>query len=157
MMGLAKMSPDGWRYYASEIVAGAEDHFVGHGEEPGRWIGRGCEAIGVSGAVDEEGLGRLFGEGCHPVTGAGLGRVFDPERAGSVAGFALSFSPPKSVSVLWALVDPEFSEAVRGAHEAAVAAKDATQYGWPPEFAERPRRIRHATHPRDTVVSISAW
>jgi conjugative relaxase-like TrwC/TraI family protein len=39
-----------------------------------------------------------------------------------VAGFALSFSPPKSVSVLWALVDPEFSKAVRGAHEAAVAA-----------------------------------
>ena len=39
MMGLAKIAPDGWAYYAREIAAGVEDYFVGHGEETGRWIG----------------------------------------------------------------------------------------------------------------------
>ena len=40
-MGVAKMSPDGWAYYAREIAEGGEDYFAGHGEEPGRWVGRG--------------------------------------------------------------------------------------------------------------------
>jgi conjugative relaxase-like TrwC/TraI family protein len=39
-----------------------------------------------------------------------------------VAGFALTFSPPKTVSVLWALGDEAVSGAVLGAHEAAVGA-----------------------------------
>jgi conjugative relaxase-like TrwC/TraI family protein len=127
MMGLAKMSPEGWRYYSAEIAGGAEDYFLGHGEEPGRWTGAGAEALGLSGAVDEDELSRLFGEGRHPVTGVALGRPFGPgcdrERASSVVpvtGYALSFSPPKSVSILWALADRETSSAVRNAHDAAV-------------------------------------
>ncbi len=39
-----------------------------------------------------------------------------------MAGFALTFSPPKTVSVLWALGDEAVSGAVLGAHEAAVGA-----------------------------------
>ncbi len=38
----------------------------------------------------------------------------------AVAGFDLTFSPPKSVSALWALADPELAAAVRAAHTAAV-------------------------------------
>jgi len=30
MMGLAKMAPDGWAYYAREIAAGVEDYFAAH-------------------------------------------------------------------------------------------------------------------------------
>ena len=37
-----------------------------------------------------------------------------------MAGFALTFSPPKTVSVLWALGDAAVSSAVLCAHEAAV-------------------------------------
>jgi len=121
MMGLAKMTPDGWAYYAREIAAGVEDYFVGHGEEKGRWIGRGAEALTLSGDADFEGLSRLFGHGSHPVTGTGLGRPFDSDST-AVAGYALSFSPPKSVSVLWALADDEVSDAVRAGHDAAVEA-----------------------------------
>jgi conjugative relaxase-like TrwC/TraI family protein len=99
MMGLAKMAPDGWAYYAREIAAGVEDYFAGHGEETGRWIGRGSQALGLSGEADVEGLSRLFGHGFHPVTGAGLGRPFDPD-SNAIAGYALSISPPKSVSIL---------------------------------------------------------
>ena len=121
MMGLAKMAPDGWAYYAREVAAGVEDYFVGHGEETGRWIGRGAAALGLSGEADTEGLSRLFGHGFHPVTGAGLGRPFDPDCT-AVAGYALSFSPPKSVSILWALSADDVSDAVRAGHDAAVEA-----------------------------------
>ena len=121
MMGLAKIPPDGWAYYAREIAAGVEDYFVGHGEETGRWIGRGAEALGLSGEVEIEGLSRLFGQGFHPVTGESLGRPFGTDKT-AVAGYALSFSPPKSVSILWALADDEISNEVRAGHDAAVAA-----------------------------------
>jgi conjugative relaxase-like TrwC/TraI family protein len=121
MMGLAKVSPDGWAYYAEELATGAEDYLVGHGEEAGRWIGRGGEGLGLSGEVDIEGLSRLFGQGRHPVTGAVLGRRFGSDKT-PVAGYALSFSPPKSVSVLWALAGPEVTSEVRAGHDAAVAA-----------------------------------
>ena len=38
-----------------------------------------------------------------------------------VAGYSLSLSPPKSVSVLWALGGPDVAEQVRAGHDAAVA------------------------------------
>lgn len=121
MMGLAKIAPGGWAYYAREIAAGVEDYFVGHGEEAGRWTGRGADALGLSGEVDSEGLSRLFGQDRHPVTDAPLGRPFGPDKT-ALAGYALSFSPPKSVSVLWALAPDEIADQVRGGHDAAVAA-----------------------------------
>jgi conjugative relaxase-like TrwC/TraI family protein len=121
MMGLAKMAPDGWAYYAREIAAGVEDYFAGHGEEKGRWIGRGADALGLSGETDAELLSRLFGQGLHPLTGAALGRRFGSDKD-TVAGYALSFSPPKSVSVLWALAGEVVSDAVRAGHDAAVEA-----------------------------------
>ena len=121
MMGLAKMAPNGWAYYAKEIAGGVEDYFAGHGEEKGRWIGRGADRLGLSGEADIEGLSRLFGHGFHPVTGAGLGRPFEQDK-NTVAGYALSFSPPKSVSILWALAGGDVSEAVRAGHDAAVEA-----------------------------------
>jgi conjugative relaxase-like TrwC/TraI family protein len=40
----------------------------------------------------------------------------------SVAGFDLTFTPPKSVSALWAVADPRLAAAIRAAHSAAVAA-----------------------------------
>lgn len=121
MMGLAKMAPDNWAYYAREIAAGVEDYFAGHGEETGRWVGRGADALGLSALTDPEELSRLFGLGLHPVTGAALGRPFGPDK-NTVAGYALSFSPPKSVSVLWALGPAEVVSEVRAGHDAAVEA-----------------------------------
>jgi conjugative relaxase-like TrwC/TraI family protein len=121
IMGLAKMTPDSWAYYAQEIAAGVEDYFVGHGEDTGRWIGRGAEALGLSGEADFEGLSRLFGHGFHPVAGVALGRPINAD-GNTVAGYALSFSPPKSVSILWALTGEKTSSAVRAGHDAAVEA-----------------------------------
>lgn len=44
----------------------------------------------------------------------------------SVAGYDLTFSPPKSVSVLWGLSDERASEAIAAAHESAI--DDAVEY-----------------------------
>jgi conjugative relaxase-like TrwC/TraI family protein len=124
MMGLAKMAPDGWEYYARDIAGGREDYFAGHLEDSGRWVGRGSEALGLSGVVDPDGLSWLFGHGRHPATGETLGLTLDGQRrrvgTAQVAGYALSFAPPKSVSVLWGLADGAVSAEVRRSHDAAV-------------------------------------
>ena len=119
MMGLAKMSPDSWAYYAAEIALG-EDYFVGHGEEMGRWVGLGAEVLDLSGDVTTDALSLLFGQGRNPSTGEALGHPFPKNGAVPVAGYAISFSPPKSVSVLWALGDEATARLVREAHDAAV-------------------------------------
>ncbi len=123
MLGLVKMAPAAWQYYASQVALGLEDYFTGRGEAPGHWTGSGAVGLGLAGQVDPADLAALFGQGRDPRTGEALGRPFD-HRAGSevVAGYSLSLSPPKSVSVLWALGGAEVAEQVRAGHEAAVAA-----------------------------------
>ena len=44
MLGLAKMGPASWRYYASEIGAGHDDYWTAGGEDSGRWVGAGSAA-----------------------------------------------------------------------------------------------------------------
>ena len=121
-MGLAKMAPDAWAYYAAEIAVGGEDYFAEHGDEAGRWVGRGAAALGLSGQVAPEALARLFSEGRHPGTGGYLGHRLPKGGPVPVAGYAISFSPPKSTSVLWALADETTAAAVREGHDAAVEA-----------------------------------
>jgi conjugative relaxase-like TrwC/TraI family protein len=123
MMSLTPMAPSAWRYYAEEIARGREDYFAKGAERPGRFLGRGAEALGIAeheAHVRE--LERLFGHGADPRTGGPLGRGFDPDNERAVAGFALTFSPPKSVSALWAVGDQPMADQVLAAHDAAVAA-----------------------------------
>jgi conjugative relaxase-like TrwC/TraI family protein len=152
---------DGFRYLINQVatqdarVKGQRllSYYEATGYPPGMWWGAGAEAMGLSGKVTEEHMGKLFGEGCHPLTGAQLGRAFaiyrttgeriaerlgalghpaspnerarieDEEHAKgtrqSVAGFDLTFSPPKSASVLWALGSDDVRDQVAAAHEAA--------------------------------------
>ena len=122
MMSLTKLGPSGWRYFAEEIATGREDYFARSAEHPGRYLGRGAEAIGLAGAeVDALGLERLIGHGTDPRDGHGLGRSYSPDNDNVVAGFGLTFSPPKSVSVLWGTGGEELRTAVVAAHERALA------------------------------------
>src|SRR5439155_21796744 len=95
------MTLGSWRYYDHELTV--EDYFLGRGQEPGRWVGSGAAALGLAGTVEDGQLARLFDEGRHPLTGEPLGLVYrhDSKRT-VVTGFALSFSPPKSVSLVGA-------------------------------------------------------
>ena len=116
------MAPGGWAYYARDVAVGLDDYYGGHGEEPGRWMGRGAVAAGVGGLVEVEQLGRLFGQGRHPVSGEALGCAWDHHDPDVVAGYSVSLSAPKSVSLLWGLGDHRLSQEVRSAHDAAVTA-----------------------------------
>jgi conjugative relaxase-like TrwC/TraI family protein len=121
MLSSAKIGTSSWRYYTNSVACAASEYYLGSGEAPGRWHGRGLDAMGIeAGAVvDEARLESLFARALHPVTGERLGRAW---RVDGVTGFDLTFSAPKSVSSLWALADPGTAYEMRAAHAAAVNA-----------------------------------
>ena len=121
-MSLTPVHRGDWSYYQREVTHDLEAYFEGRGEEPGRWLGAGAAAAGLSGPVEEGQLGRLFDEGCHPISGEALGVCYSGQAATrTVSGYGLTFSPPKSVSVLWGLGNQHVHAEVRAAHDAAVA------------------------------------
>ena len=117
-IGKLGVSPDQLEYYERQVAQGMEDYFSGRGEAPGRWVGGGCGGIGLSGQVNRAGFMRAMA-GCDPSTGLPLR---PPHARTKVAAFDLTFSAPKSVSVLFAVADEETSAALLEAHERAVEA-----------------------------------
>ena len=124
---------DGYRYLTRSVACGDQqrgldglsDYYVLSGLPPGRWFGSGCEGLGLAGTVAEADVRALFGAGVHPGTGERLGRPFPTFAEGTarsaVAGYDLTFSPVKSVSVLWGLTeDASVRREVHAAHRAAV-------------------------------------
>ena len=93
-----------------------EDYYAKN--EQGRWVGRGAEALGLSGGVRKEEFQDLA-FGFDPKTGKALVR-----QAGEThrSGWDLTFSAPKSVSVAWALGDDETRKKISSAHDRAVEA-----------------------------------
>lgn len=66
---------DGYTYLTREVAHGdtyrergatLEDYYTAQGTPPGRWMGSGLSALGVSGRVSEEQMRALFGAGLHP-------------------------------------------------------------------------------------------
>ncbi len=121
MLSSAKIGTSSWRYYTAGVACAATDYYIGAGEAPGRWSGRGLPELGLDpgATVSESALEALFARALHPVTGQRLGRAW---RRDGVTGFDLTFSAPKRVSSLWALGDPDTASSVRASHRAAVAA-----------------------------------
>ncbi len=97
------------------VRSGVEDYYLGGPEAAGVWIGVGAPALGLAGAVDAARLDRVLA-GEHPASGEPLGRVV----RGRVPGFDLTFSAPKSVSVLFGIGDDALRRAIRDAHDDAV-------------------------------------
>jgi conjugative relaxase-like TrwC/TraI family protein len=94
-----------------------EEYYAGPSTEArSAWMGVGARELGLSGAVDGEELRRVLD---------GLDGDGEPLRGSSGAvrnaGYDLTFSAPKSVSVLFGLGEVEVREAVRAAHDAAVS------------------------------------
>jgi conjugative relaxase-like TrwC/TraI family protein len=120
MLTIGKLgaSVDQLAYYEQQVAQGIEDYFSGRGEAPGRWVGGGCGGIGVSGRVNRDAFMRAM-EGCDPRTGDQLRPSHGRTK---VAAFDLTFSAPKSVSVLFAIADERTSAALLEAHEQAVRA-----------------------------------
>ena len=142
VMSVHRMSAaGGFRYLLRHTATGDTergqqtlvDYYAASGNPPGRWVGSGLDGLGGVGVapgsvVTEAAMSAVFGRAVDPVTGIALGRGF-PSRTGpdgltrpaGVAGYDLTFTPVKSVSVLWALGDSTVRAAVEAAHHAAVA------------------------------------
>lgn len=119
MLSIGKLGQGQADYYLRAVGQGIEDYYTGAGEARGRWLGGAAAELEVAGGVDADGL-RAALTGNHPRAGGGLA---GPSRGAiRVPGFDLTFSAPKSVSVLFGLGDAEVSRQVCEAHEAAVDA-----------------------------------
>lgn len=86
-------------YYANLGDAENHDYYSSDGQRPGVWFGTGAEALGLAGQIDPNVFQNLL-NGRSPDGAKDLVQ----QRSGSIrhrAGFDLTFSVPKSVSVLW--------------------------------------------------------
>src|SRR4051794_16202274 len=132
MISIGKLSAGQERYYldqagarvdaAASIGDGAEDYYLDPAEARGEWLGRGARQLGLSGDVGADELRRVLASE-HPTRPLRLRR---PSPRATLAAFDMTFSAPKSVSVLFGLGDERMATAVRAAHAAAV--QDAFAY-----------------------------
>jgi conjugative relaxase-like TrwC/TraI family protein len=134
-----KMGGNAWAYLfdavAGEVGQGADAarYYASAGTPPGRFLGRGLDGLGpCPGSVKEgdvvspEMLHRMLAQLADPVTGKPLGRLPSVGPKPPVAGFDLTFSPPKSVSVMWAMGD----QLTRAAVEEVLARAAAEVVAW---------------------------
>jgi conjugative relaxase-like TrwC/TraI family protein len=121
VLSSAKIGCSSWRYYQDTVAGGVCEYYSEHHDTPGHWHGAGLAALGLQpdALVAEQELEAVFARAINPSTGQSLGASW---RSGSVTGYDLTFSAPKSVSALWALGDTATVQAVAGAHTAAVKA-----------------------------------
>ncbi|MZF88282.1 MobF family relaxase [Streptomyces sp. SID5643] len=155
MLSVAKVQRrNAWRYYVRGVAFGDGRRPVGKslkdaqemaGLPPGRWLGRGLAALGLteSAEVSERQMELVFGQGRHPdadrIERDLLDDGADPDtaRLATVLGqpieeiearkqtplLALDFTfrPQASLIVLWALGDTRTRRIIEQAHERAIA------------------------------------
>jgi len=131
---------DGYAYLTRHVAAGDAGldagasltaYYEETGNPPGGWFGEGLAGLGDAArhlrpgdVVSERAMTAVFRDGVDPLTDDALGRPyprFDDERRHAVVGYDLTFTAPKSVSVLWALADDATRATVYDAHRAALA------------------------------------
>jgi conjugative relaxase-like TrwC/TraI family protein len=104
-------------YLIGQVALGIDDYYMGVGEAPGVWQGRLADQLGLAGVVDADMLRSLL-LGRAPTTGVEL---LPGRRPRTVTAFDVTFSAPKSVSLLWAFASPEVASVASIAHVEAVA------------------------------------
>jgi conjugative relaxase-like TrwC/TraI family protein len=123
MVSIGKLAAGQAEYYlnqargrvsvAAAVASGVEDYYLDGSEPDGAWLGNGAAALGLRGKVEAGALNHVLA-GRRPADGAAL------RLRGSVPGFDVTFSAPKSVSVIFGVAAPEVRAAVVAAHERAV-------------------------------------
>lgn len=126
---------EGYDYLTGQVASGdelrqrgqdPEDYYARSGEQPGYWLGQGSPALGLAGVVDSAVMTALWSQPAARHT-----------NRTTVAGFDFTFSPVKSVSVLWAVAPVGVQQIIEAAHRSAVAQTvaymerfAATRPGW---------------------------
>jgi conjugative relaxase-like TrwC/TraI family protein len=132
MLSIGKLVVGQQRYYEQQVAQGGDDYYSGRGEAPGDWVGAGARALGLAGLVSGDQFNALIA-GQDPRDPSAQLRDGPVPK---VAALDLTFSAPKSVSVLFAVADEEVANKVVEAHEAAVRAA----VGWLEDTAVEVRR-----------------
>ncbi|MFJ6377987.1 MobF family relaxase [Pseudarthrobacter oxydans] len=143
----------------------ATTYYMKAGTPEGRWIGSGLPGInrGAGDVVTETDAKAVFDLAVHPDTNAPLGRPHSqptavenktgpPTVRHAVVGFDLTFSVPKSVSVLWALSPRSTQELILRVHHEAVKATLA----WLEEQVIHTRAGRNGVAHIGTMGAIAA-
>ncbi len=119
MLSIGKIALGQHRYYEQQVAQGQDDYYTGRGEAPGEWAGAGAKALGLQGRVSAGQFGALIA-GHDPRDPAARLRsaATDPK----VAAFDLTFSAPKTVSILFAVAPEQVSGELAACHEEAVRA-----------------------------------
>lgn len=95
---------------------GADAYYAREGEAPGRWEGRAVERLSLTGPVTKSEFEAALA-GLDPKTRAALIQANGRTHA---AGWDMTFSAPKSVSVLWALSPEIDRQIIEQAHRNSV-------------------------------------
>ncbi len=113
MLGIHRLTSNRADYYLTDL---AQELPVPLAPLPGQgvWIGQAAQGLGLGGTVDPLQFRNVL-EGCHPDSG----RQMRSNRA-TVLGYDLTFSAPKSASVLFALGGEDVAHHIMAAHADAV-------------------------------------
>ncbi len=129
-----KVGGTAWAYLvdsvSGELAQGAEAarYYAGQGTPPGKFLGKGLVGLGdhpgaakAGDVVSPEMLYRVLVLLADPLTGEPLGRPPSTTEKAPVAGYDLTFSVPKSVSLIWALGDRRTRTEIQAVLERSVA------------------------------------
>jgi conjugative relaxase-like TrwC/TraI family protein len=110
-----------------EPSKGLAHYYASTGTPPGVFLGKGLADLDggrgiIRGSqVSEANLSNMLGACCDPVSGEPVGsRPRAPAGGAPVAGFDLTFSISKSISVMWALGDDETRSVIEKCHREAI-------------------------------------
>jgi conjugative relaxase-like TrwC/TraI family protein len=109
VLGVHRLTAAGADYYLADLAQELPLP-TRWNEGPARWWGQAAAGLGLQGAIDPTALQAVL-DGRHPTSGHRL----RSDRA-TVRGFDLTFSAPKSVSVVFALGGEEVARQVVSAH-----------------------------------------
>ena len=101
------------------IELAQKDYYTAQGNDPGVWFGRGAAPLGLHGEVESRAFEPLLRgrspDGCRDL-------VQNAGDAHRQTAWDLTFSAPKSVSVVWALAPEDVRKQIEAAHQQAVEA-----------------------------------
>jgi conjugative relaxase-like TrwC/TraI family protein len=129
-----KLGGSAWQYLVDNVARGvgegadAPSYYAGKGTPPGRFLGKGLAGLGkepgavkAGDVVSPEMLHRMLVQLADPITGETLGRPPANGHRVPVAGYDLTFTVPKSLSLMWAMGDERTRSGVQEVLERSVA------------------------------------
>ena len=117
MMSFKSISSSSYAATYYESLA-TEDYYALGGEPAGYWLGQLQSTLYLKDRIQVGELGKIL-QGYHPTTGEALASNAGIDHK---AGWDMTFSAPKSVSVVWALANDETKAAIQNAQKKVVEA-----------------------------------